>query len=78
MKTLGNEKAMQYGRSYDDKISRPVSQVLYLVDDRTSGSIALSPSLTALNNNRQSFIATDQYFSPLNPKTLLSLISANT
>ena len=41
MKTLGIEKAEQYDRSYNSKISRTKSQVLYLVDDRTSGSIAL-------------------------------------
>ena len=41
MKTLGIEKAKQYDRSYNSKISRTKSQVLYLVDDRTSGSIAL-------------------------------------
>ena len=42
MKTLGIEKAKQYDRSYNSKISRTKSQVLYLVDDRTSGSIALA------------------------------------
>lgn len=41
MKTLGIEKAKQYDRSYDSKISRTESQVLCLVDGRTSGSIAL-------------------------------------
>lgn len=42
MKTLGIEKAKQYDRSYDSKISRTESQVLCLVDGRTSGSIALA------------------------------------
>lgn len=44
MKTLGIEKAKQYDRSYDSKISRTESQVLHLVDDRTPGSIALAAS----------------------------------